>query len=176
VNGRKIDVLDADVRGGNPIASFAGQQLDPFSNRSRMSPGRRHAKDTACSRRHRGLVFMWVSLDRSARIPGDLRHRILSNDNSVEGSAVALRTGLRVLGPPVTGMHWLGADAPAMIRKTNHRRGILVMDGHVAIDRRFATDWKQVENGASFSATSATERVLRLWRAVWRSPTAESWP
>jgi murein DD-endopeptidase MepM/ murein hydrolase activator NlpD len=77
----------------------------------------------------------------------------------VEGPVVGTRTGLRVLGSPVTGVHWLGSDAPSNDSENHHRRGVLVMDGRISMDRRFATDWKQVENGAPFSGDKLDKRA-----------------
>lgn len=156
---RSIEVLDADASGAKPLAIFAGPQLDSILQPLAETPAGDGAAKAQIPSGASTIVFMWVSIDTSAKVPGHFRHRVFTADHSVEGPVVGTRTGLRVLHSPVTGMHWLGADAPSNDAENHHRRGVLVMDGHVSMDRRFATDWKQVENGASFSGDKLDKRA-----------------
>ena len=151
VTVRSIEVLDADAKIASPLAAFAGDQLSSILEPIAHTPGLEGMAKTQISPGASAVVFMWVTLDASAKVPTHFRHRVFTTDNAVKGPVVGTRTGLRVLGSPVTGVHWLGSDAPSNDSENHHRRGVLVMDGRAVISRRFATDWKQVENGAAFS-------------------------
>ena len=102
---------------------------------------------------------MWVSFEPGAHVPSHLRHRILTVDSSVEGAVIGTHhTELKVLRSPVQGSNWLASDAPSNDAENHHRRGIFVFDGRAAISRRYAIDWIQVENGASFSGDASDKR------------------
>jgi murein DD-endopeptidase MepM/ murein hydrolase activator NlpD len=64
----------------------------------------------------------------------------------------------------VDGADWLAADGPSNDPDNHHRRGIFIVDGRVEISRRFATDWKQVENGASFSGDARDKHSYYAYR------------
>ncbi|HEV7609079.1 MAG TPA: M23 family metallopeptidase [Steroidobacteraceae bacterium] len=156
---RSIEVLDADARAAPPLTAIAGEQLDSILESVAHTPAVEGAAKTQILPGASAVAFMWVSLDRSARVPTHLRHRVLTADNVAEGPVVGTQNLLRVLTSPVTGMHWLGSDAPSNDPENHHRRGVLVMEGRATIDRRFATDWKQVENGAPFSGDKLDKRA-----------------
>lgn len=59
-------------------------------------------------------------------------------------------------GPPLTGSDWVARSGPS--NDSYHRRGILVFDGGATIDRRYAIDWVQSENGATFSGDALDTR------------------
>ena len=163
---RRVEVFDADVRGTDPLAVFAGEQLGTLVQPIAYTPTPDGADKTRLSPGASVVVFMWIALDHSAKIPSHLRHRVVTADNALNGPAIGTRTVLRVLGPPVTGMHWLGADAPSNDPENHHRRGVLVMDGRAAISRRFAVDWKQALRFRATRSTSArtTPTVSRCGR------------
>jgi hypothetical protein len=139
---RRIEVLDAAASEGKPIATFEGEQIDSMlqdvggqSASNKPSPRVLNAGATA-------VVFMQVDLDTRALVPNNLRHRLVTADDSIEGAVVSThRTEIRVLAPPVRGTHWHAYDGPSNDRENHHRRGILVLDGRPSISRRFATDW-----------------------------------
>jgi hypothetical protein len=147
----RIEVFDAEAPDAKALETFEGPALDSIVQPIGSTSAPEGTAGTQLASGASAIVFMWVSLDASAKAPDKLRHRIVTADNSVVGPVVPTRTGLRVLHSPVTGAHWLGADAPSNDPDNHHRRGMLVMDGHLSLDRRFATDWKQVENGTAFS-------------------------
>ena len=98
------------------------------------------------------VVFMYIAFDRGSQIPDKLVHRVITTDSFATGAIIATRhTSLQVLGPPLEGPDWLAADGPSNDPDNHHRRGVLVVHGHPVISRRYAIDWKQVKNGASFS-------------------------
>jgi murein DD-endopeptidase MepM/ murein hydrolase activator NlpD len=148
---KSIEVLDADATRATPIAAFAGDPLASIMQPIARASAAEGNANTQIAAGATAVVFVWITLERSTKTPTHLRHRVFIADNSVEGPVVGTRTDLRVLGSPVTGMHWLGSDAPSNDSENHHRRGVLVIDGRAAIDRRFATDWKQIESGTAFS-------------------------
>jgi Peptidase family M23 len=153
VSLRRIEVLDAAALGVKPIATFEAGQLDSLLQPLGPQPPTNGSGDP---RQLAGgatvVVFMWIALDRGAHVPSELRHRVLTADSTAEGAVIGTHyTELHRLGPPVEGTDWLAADAPSNDQDNHHRRGILVMDGRITVSRRYAIDWKQVEQGKSFS-------------------------
>jgi hypothetical protein len=93
-----------------------------------------------------------------------LRHRLVTADTTTEGAVIGTHhTELKVLGSPVNGSNWLASDAPSNDADNHHRRGIFVIDGHTSISRRYAIDWAQVENGASFSGDARNYRAYHAY-------------
>jgi hypothetical protein len=157
---RRVEVLEADTVAPQPIAVFEGAQLDavlqpigaPASadqagNRDQLASGRSV------------VVFLWVALDQGAHVPSKLRHRVLTADSVVEGAIIGTHhTELQVLGPPVQGADWLASDGPSNDKDNHHRRGILIFEGRAAISRRYAIDWMQSKDGATFSGDALDNR------------------
>ena len=156
---RRLEVLDADSRASEPVAAFEGKDLDtllqPFGapqdgkgTAQQIEPG------------HSLVVFMWVPFEPGAHVPSLLRHRLLTTDSTVEGAVIGTHhTELKVLRSPVQGSNWLASDAPSNDADNHHRRGIFIFDGRATISRRYAIDWMQVENGASFSGDARDKRA-----------------
>jgi hypothetical protein len=130
---RRIEVFDADEPGGKSLAAFEGEQIDPLL----QNPGPRQVNAGATV-----VLFMEVTLDSKAHMPRTLRHRVFGVDSSIEGAVIGTHhTVLKVLEPPVHGAEWHASDGPSNDRDNHHRRGLLVLDGHPSISRRFAFDW-----------------------------------
>ena len=148
----RIEVLEAGAAVAEPIATLRAEQLaasfqavggtiPPGQNGSLAIPNGRTV-----------VVFMYIAFDRGSQIPDKLIHRVTAADSFATGAVIATHhTSLHVLGPPLEGPDWLAADGPGNDPDNHHRRGVLVVDGRPAISRRYAIDWKQVKNGASFS-------------------------
>jgi|SRR5579863_285850 len=149
---RGVEVFDADSGANKPLATFEGQAIDEM-----LQPVGAQASEGSSSPRELGsgasvIVFMWIPFDPGARVPNRLRHRVLTSDSAVEGAVVGTRhTDLQVLGAPVEGATWVASDGPSNDRDNHHRRGALVIDGRLVISRRYAIDWLQIQNGATFS-------------------------
>jgi murein DD-endopeptidase MepM/ murein hydrolase activator NlpD len=149
---RRVEVLDADPGAEKPVATFEGREIDDL-----LQPVGAQAPEGSNSPRELGagasvIVFMWIPFDSGAHVPNRLRHRVLTSDSAVEGTGIGTRnTDLRVLGAPVEGANWLASDGPSNDPDNHHRRGILVLDGRPVISRRFAVDWGQIEQGATFA-------------------------
>lgn len=148
----RIDVLDANAVDAQPIASFEAAQLE-----SMLQPlGRRNLADRkerlVMAGGQSAIAYMCITFDRKARIPNKLAHRVSTADSAVEGIVIGTHQAeLHVLGPPVVGANWLAADGPSNDEDNHHRRGVVVLDGQAVDSRRYAIDWEQVMNGASFS-------------------------
>jgi hypothetical protein len=147
----RIEVLDADAEGGQPIANFEGKKLEamlqPLGGKTLSDPKERRVIADGQTT----IAFMEVAFDRNSPIPARLLHRVITADNAVEGVAIATHhTELHVLGPPLEGADWLAADGPSNDEDNHHRRGVFILDGQAVDSRRYAIDWKQVRDGASF--------------------------
>ena len=148
----RIEVLDADAETAQPIATFEAEQLEamsrPLGGRTLSDRKERLAIAVGQS----AIVFMSVEFDRSSRIPSRLSHRVSTADSEVQGAVITTHhTDLHVLGPPVEGAGWLAADGPSNDEDNHHRRGVVIVDGSAVDSRRYAIDWKQIRDGASFS-------------------------
>src|SRR5260370_12533749 len=105
------------------------------------------------------IAFMSVAFDRSSHIPDRLIHHVSTVDSAAEGAVIATHhTELHVLGPPVEGANWLAADGPSNDQDNHHRRGVVILDGRAVDSRRYAIDWKQIRDGASFSGDAPAAR------------------
>jgi murein DD-endopeptidase MepM/ murein hydrolase activator NlpD len=139
---RRIEVFDADETGGRTLAAFDGEQIDSLL----QDPGLRQVNAGATV-----VVFLQVALDSKTRMPRTLRHRVSGVDSSVEGAVIGTHhTALKLLEPPVRGAGWHAYDGPSNDRENHHRRGLLVLDGHPSISRRFATDWFLKQDGHTY--------------------------
>ena len=162
---RRVEVLDADNSVEAPIAALEAGQLDAL-----LQPvGAQTFADGNSDRRQLAggrsvVVFLWIALEHGAHVPNKLRHRVLTADFAAEGAVIGThRTDLLVLGPPVRGSNWLASDGPSNDQDNHHRRGILVFEGRAQISRRYAIDWQQIENGATFSGDKRDNRSYHAY-------------
>src|SRR5438046_7959165 len=155
----RIDVLDADARAAQPIASFEAEQLEamlqPLGGKALSAPKERLVIANGQS----AIAFMSVAFNRSSHIPDRLLHRVSTADSAGEGAVITTHhTELLVLGPPVEGANWLAADGPSNDQDNHHRRGVVILDGRAVDSRRYAIDWKQIRDSASFSGDARDVR------------------
>jgi hypothetical protein len=157
---RRVEVLDADDSSAAPIAVFEAPQLYAL-----VQPIGAHTSAEGNSDTHQlaggssVVVFLWIALERGARVPNHLRQRVVTAEFAAEGAVIATHhTELLVLGPPVTGTNWLSDDGPSNAPENHHRRGFLVFQGHALIARRYAIDWLQNQNGKTFSGDASDKR------------------
>ena len=148
----RIDVLDADAGTAQPIATFEVAQLEtmlqPLGGKAPSDPKDRLVIADGRS----AIAFMFLAFDRGSHIPDRLLHRVTTAYAPEEGAVISTHhTKLHVLGPPVEGANWLAEDGPSNDPDNHHRRGVVILDGQPVDSRRFAIDWKQVKEGASFS-------------------------
>jgi hypothetical protein len=147
---RRIELFDADAA-AQPIASFEAEQLETMVQplgRTPPDPKQRLLIADGQS----AIAFMSLVFDRGSHIPDRLLHHVITADSVAEGAAIATHhTELHVLGPPVEGANWLAADGPSNDQDNHHRRGVVILDGRAVDSRRYAIDWKQIRDAASFS-------------------------
>jgi hypothetical protein len=157
----RVEVLDADTAIFKPIAVIEGQQLDTaLQPVGVQTPGEGGASAHQLPAGGSTVVFMWVAFDPGTPVPNKLRHRIVMADSAVEGAVIGTHhSDLKLVRSPVLGSDWLASDAPSNDSDNHHRRGIFVYDGRAMISRRYAIDWMQVENGASFSGDARDKRA-----------------
>jgi hypothetical protein len=155
----RIEVFDADVGTSKPIATFDTAQLEtmlqPLGGKALSDPKDRLVIADGQS----AIAFMSIALDRASHIPNRLFHRVSTADLEEEGALISTHhTQLHLLGPPVEGADWIAADGPSNDQDNHHRRGVVILDGQPVDSRRYAIDWKQATNGASFSGDARDVR------------------
>ncbi len=153
----RIEVLNADTRGTQPIATFEAEQLEAI-----LQPlgGKTLSEERlVIAGGQSAIAFVSVAFDRSSHIPDRLLHRVSMVDSAAEGAVIATHhTKLHVLEPPVEGANWLAADGPSNDQDNYHRRGVVILDGRAVDSRRYAIDWKQIRDGVSFSGDPRDKR------------------
>ncbi|MFI2744069.1 M23 family metallopeptidase [Zhouia sp. PK063] len=99
-------------------------------------------------------LLLFIELDY---IPSQLKSRELihtlffADGRKVIGVPMKIKEKtLKVLAPPVSGSHWIAADAPGNPNYNHHWRGVFVINGQLQDSRRFAIDWKQLKEGKSY--------------------------
>jgi Peptidase family M23 len=160
---RRIEVLDAAADAAQPIAAFQGAQLEALLQPV-GAPGETPAKRQQLAAGGSVIVFLWIALDQAASLPNQLKHRVFTADSAAEGAMIGTHhSNLQVLGPPVTGADWVASDAPSNDEDNHHRRGIFLFEGHALISRRYAIDWMQIKNGATFSGDARDKRSYHAY-------------
>ena len=160
---QRVEILDADTAGATPIAVFEADALEsilqPVGAQPRAGPaGERRQLAGGGS----VVLFLSAAFDRGARVPPALWHRVVTGDYTTEGAAIGTHhSELRVLGPPLRGTDWLVGSGPS--NDSYHRRGLVVFDGRALIDRRYAIDWTQVEQGSTFSGDALDNRSYHAY-------------
>ena len=163
----RIEVRDADGATAQPIVAFEAQQLEtmlqPLGGKPLSDPkGRLVIGDGQTT-----IAFMSIALERGSHIPDRLLHHVIAANSVATGAVITTHhTTLHVLGPPVEGANWLAADGPSNDQDNHHRRGVFILDGRAVDSRRYAIDWKQIKDGASFSGDP---RDVRSYYAYGRA-------
>ena len=155
----RIEVLDADAGTSKPVATFEAAQLEtmmqPLGGKALSDPKDR----LVIADGQNAIAFMSIALDRGSHIPSRLFHRVSTGDSDEEGAVISTHhTELHVLGPPVEGADWLADDGPSNDQDNHHRRGVVILDGQPVDSRRYAIDWMQTRDGASFSGDARDVR------------------
>ncbi|MGH9548504.1 MAG: M23 family metallopeptidase [Terriglobales bacterium] len=149
---RRMEVLDPEASGTEPIAAFDAEQLGTMLQVLGTSASPDASGNPQIVGGGNAIAFVSIALSPNSRVPDRLLHRVVTTDSFGEGAVIVTHhTTLHVLGPPVEGANWLASDGPSNDRDNHHRRGIFVLYGQAGISRRYAIDWEQVERDASFS-------------------------
>jgi hypothetical protein len=141
---RRIDVLSA----GKSIATFEGGEMNsallPVGMAAAPQPSGTALDVRTIASGRRVLAFVWVTLDKGAAIPTELRHRVTAGDESVESAPLTVSRAKPVsIGPPLRGGMWVAVNGPA--NTSIHRRALLAVGGGARIAQRFAIDWVKVD-------------------------------
>lgn len=163
LTGEPVELQGIEVQGEGtgtaPLATFTAAQLPAlvFPRAYDMS-----AEEADASRRladGQGTVaYLCLAFDAGMAVPARLRHRVVLQQGSADGPAIATdRTPLRTLAPPVAGPDWFAAGGPG--NTSHHRVGLLVIGGQARISRRHAIDWRQVRDGASVAGDALDVRA-----------------
>ena len=156
---RRIDILDADKAGSKPIGSFESESLRELMQSVGAQDSGDRSRPYEVPAGGTVVVYLWVTIDHGNPVPTRLAHRLTTVDSIIDGPVITTHhTQLLVISPPVRGKEWLAGDGPGNSQGNHHRRGILVLDGQPQISRRFAIDWQQVDNGATFSGDARDKR------------------
>ena len=148
----RIEVLDADTADSQPIAAVGAAELEtilqPLGGKTLSGPEAR----LVIADGQTAIAFMSIVFDRSSHVPDRLRHRVILSDSTATGAVITSHhTALHVLGPPVEGANWLADDGPSNDENNHHRRGVVIFDGAPVDSRRYAIDWEQIKDSASFA-------------------------
>ncbi len=153
---RRIEVLGD--RG--PIASFEGRELldilmlvgiDAYDTRT-VGPGLR------------AVAFLSVPL-ADDMAPANLRHRLILAGATLDLAPVAVQAVKPiVIGPPLAGTDWLAMNGPGS--RSEHRRALVALGGHVVAPQRFAIDWFQLATaGSMFTGDAKNNKSYRAYGA-----------
>lgn len=151
---RELAIFDASGTPNSAVAVFAGSQLyerllpigaDKIDDNHPLEGGKRV------------VALICLAFDDTDTVPEKLSHRVLVGDSVAEGPTIGTRhTELKVLSPPVTGTGWVADNGPSL--HSHHRTGLFVAGGRAHLSRRFAIDWKQIEQDATYSGDARDVR------------------
>lgn len=160
VTVRGIEVRDADRPQALPVATLQGEALHARLRQVTIGEDAPGIERLAVGQ---GLVaFLCLAFDAKDAVPARLRHRVLLDTAVADGPAVGTRgTPLLRLGRPVLGPNWLPGNNPSL--HSHHRMGLWVLDGEMRISRRYALDWKRVDQQGKTYAGDA--RDVRSYHA-----------
>lgn len=157
-----VEVIGEDS-GASPVATFDADQLPAllFPRAHRMSTD--EASDSRQLASGQGaVVYLCLAFEPGRAVPARLRHRVFLKDGYADGPAIGTRhSRLRTLAPPVAGPDWIAAGGPG--NTSHHRVGLLVMGGNARISRRYAIDWRQVRDGATFAGDAVDARSYHAY-------------
>ncbi|WP_233840406.1 M23 family metallopeptidase [Dyella sp. 2HG41-7] len=158
-----VDILNAIHTDTAPLASFAGHLLNNIvrlAGADDVTDTGNVAKPININAGATAVLFLSVTAPSKAAMPERVVQRVaFTNGEVVEGAAVGTHSStLKVLGAPVVGTDWIGDDGPSNAADNHHRRGIFVVDGNMTISRRFAIDWKQMEQGLPYHGDIHADR------------------
>lgn len=142
-----LEVFDAGGVAGRTVARLSGAKLQ-----ARLRPIGAGSHDQA-HRLEGGrsvVLLLCLAFDDAGAVPETLGHRLLVGDAVADGPFLGTRhVSLKVLAPPVRGKDWVADNGPSL--QSHHRTGVFVTGGRARLSRRFAIDWKQREQGATYA-------------------------
>ena len=155
---RRLDVIDAEMVGAEPIATFESERLDALlRSRGAQSASDESGNGVQLAANEGVVALMCLAFDGDAGLPDRLSHRVQTDNAVAQGPVISTQYGdLTVIGPPVAGSNWFAAGAPS--NDSHHRVQLLIFDGRAQISSRYGIDWGQMEDGATFSGDELDNR------------------
>lgn len=144
---QKLEIVDSSRTPSSTVAAFTDSQ---FYERLLPIGSDKIDGDHPLEGGKRAVAFICLAFDDTDSVPEKLSHRVLVGDSVAEGPTIGIRhTDLKVLAPPVMGADWIADNGPSL--DSHHRTGLFIAGGRAHISRRFAIDWKQIEQDAMYS-------------------------
>lgn len=116
----------------------------------------------------RAVVYIWVALDSSAKLPAALEHKVSAkvgaypDELTIQCARVTVGRDLAVISPPLRGDNWLAGNGPS--NTSGHRRALIPIDGHAAIAQRFAIDWVRLNpDGNTYTGDRLDNKNYRAY-------------
>jgi len=158
---RRIDVLSGDQTIGSVEGGELNSALLPVGAppAGAATPGSGPSDFRSIESGRRAVAWLWITLDKGAAIPTQLRHRITAGEQTVEGAPVVVGSaGPVTIGAPLRGGLWLAGNGPA--NASIHRRALLPVAGRARIAQRFAIDWVKIDmKGRAFDGDSKDNKA-----------------
>ncbi|MGV7209351.1 M23 family metallopeptidase [Oxalobacteraceae bacterium A2-2] len=109
-----------------------------------------------------GAVALLCLAFQDTPVPARLGHRMLLGGAYADGPVLVVDSAVPpVLGPPLEGEGWTADNGPSL--QSHHRSGVFVAGGLAQLSRRFALDWKQYRDGASYSGDARDVRSYHAY-------------
>lgn len=150
---KKLEIVDSSRTPSSTVAAFTGSQLHELL---RPIGADKIDGDHPLEGGKRAVAFICLAFDETDSVPEKLSHRVLVGDFIAEGPSIGIRHTVKVLAPPVMGAGWLADNGPSL--DSHHRTGLFVAGGRAHISRRFAIDWKRLEQDAMYSGDARDVR------------------
>ncbi len=110
------------------------------------------------------FAYLWVDLASDAPTPIEHTIRLVGDATPVAAATVTPSPGAAItLAAPLRGADWLAANGPS--NTSNHRRARLDVEGRRVIAQRYAIDFVQLENSATFSGDPEENSSYHCWGA-----------
>jgi hypothetical protein len=161
----KVEVLGGD-KGEAVLARYPQGELEGMVDR----PGQPSANPkTKMGAGAFAVVYVWVTMEKAAEVPGALRHRLTARVGSYPEDLVVVtpptpvnRKAVMVIQPPLRGDNWLAGNGPS--NTSGHRRALIPVDGRAWIAQRFAIDWVQLyPEGKTFAGNPRENKNYRCY-------------
>jgi murein DD-endopeptidase MepM/ murein hydrolase activator NlpD len=113
-------------------------------------------------------VYMWITLEKGAKIPAFLEHKITvtvgksTDEITAHGIRVAVGRDVATISSPLRGDNWQAGNGPSIT--SGHRRALIPINGRAQIAQRFAIDWVRMNaDGRTFSGDPNDNKNYRAY-------------
>jgi hypothetical protein len=145
----RLEVMDGAAH-GRVLATVADSALQ--RDLGRPGPITAAADRPLVTGGMRAIAYLWFPIDPRAP-PASVRHRVTLQQDSIshvlQTDPVPVQRIGATIGPPLRGGDWLAANGPS--NASGHRRLVLGLNGNLASAQRFAIDFVQLGETATFN-------------------------